>query len=69
MNTKETVLIIVIIILAGLNYYLYSNLKVCNNTAKELGNNLQDCIGAATEAKSGLEQCMVDFVKCRNNIE
>ena len=54
-----TVLVLVIVVLAGFTYYLYSGATKCKTVATDLGTKLQQC-------GTGLNQCMTGVETCQD---
>ena len=53
-----TVLVLILVVLAGFTYYLYSGATKCEVVATDLGTKLQQC-------GTGLNQCMTGVETCQ----
>lgn len=62
MNPKDIFLIILVIALAGLSYYLYSQLIYCKGKAEE-------CAAGVTQLQDGLAQCQEGIGQYQDGLE
>ena len=58
------ILVIVVIVLAGVAYYLYSGANECKVMATDLGAQLVECGAGVGQLQTGLGECTVQATQC-----